>query len=75
MLWFKLLQNTIYCGTLQFTSCQCYRWGSFVTHRQPAERERAKQTVLPLFCVFCKFTADTTPVVTNLQQVHIQEEG
>jgi hypothetical protein len=37
MLWYKLLQNTTYCGILHFTSCQaCERkdWGSFANYKQ-----------------------------------------
>jgi hypothetical protein len=54
MLWYKLLQNTTYCGILHFTSCRACEgndWGSFVNYKQKIKGSRQKVKNLSL-CIF-----------------------
>jgi hypothetical protein len=59
MLWYKLLQNTIYCGILHFTSYHLYEntsWCGLVVNKQEVEDKRQKINSLVLCS--CQYLAD-----------------
>lgn len=71
MLWFKLLQNTIYCGKLHVTSYYQHKkasWGGFVRCKQQTGEKRKNQK----FLTFAPFAAVPTLV---LPQTTTKEEG
>ena len=77
MLWFNLLQNTIYCGKLHLTSYQLYEnvgWGSLVNYKQKigGKRQTIEDVVL---CSFHQLTAAIVFISNSLPQVKIKEEG
>ena len=78
MLWFNLLQNTIYCGKLHPTSYyQHYGnvgWGSLVDHEEKlgGKRDTIEDLVL---CSFRRPTAAITFISNNLPQAKVKEEG
>jgi hypothetical protein len=73
MLWFKLLQNTIYCGKLHFTFYQPYQWGGYITikHINGGKRRTLKKGYL---CSL-KYLAATTLTRQNIQPANQKEEG
>ncbi len=71
MLWFKLLQNTIYCGKLHFTSYQIYAWGGY---RQKSGDKRQKNINLVL-CSSYQLSAASASLWNFLQQAVQKGEG
>ncbi len=77
MLWYKLLQNTISCGTLQFTSYRLYEnasWCGFKNCGQDAGGKRQKRKSLDL-CSLHSLTAAGVSILNNLQQAHKRGGG
>jgi len=77
MLWFNLLQNTIYCGKLHLTSYQHYEkvgWGSLVKNEEKLGGKR--DTIEEL--VLCSFRRPIVAMMffsNNLPQAKVKEEG
>jgi hypothetical protein len=77
MLWFNLLQNTIYCGKLHLTSYQHYGnvgWGSLVSYREKSGGKR--DTIEDL--VLCSFRRPIVAIMfisKYLTQVKVKEES
>ena len=76
MLWFKLLQNTIYCGKLHSTSyqlCRCVNLGGIVVLKQEigGKRQKIENFVL---CPLRQLSTATTLIPRIFQQA-IKWEG
>jgi hypothetical protein len=70
MLWYKLLQNTIYCGTLHLTSYQLYEYvslGGLIDFNKETGGKRYKKEDIVL-CPLRQHSAATLSVPTTLMQ-------
>lgn len=77
MLWFNLLQNTIYCGKLHLTSYRHYEnvgWDSLVNYKEKlgGKRDTIEDLVL---CSFRHPIVAITFISNNLPQTKVKEEG
>jgi hypothetical protein len=77
MLWYQVLQNTIYCGKLQFTSYQSYEnvhWGGFINCRQKIGGKRQKLKKRNQ-CSYFYLTVTNILAFNNMQQTTKREGG
>jgi len=73
MLWYKLLQNTIYCGKLQSTFNQPFEWGGYPTVKYINGGKR--HTLKKGHLCSLKYLAATTLTRQIIQQASQKEEG
>ncbi len=77
MLWFQLLQNTICCGKLYFTShrLKSAKWSSFVNYKQKIEGKRPNLKNLDLCSFHCLATAYVPVLKTALALATDKRQG